>query len=194
MQRPESTAYDCVREAIRYRLRRRGVDLLKAIPLTNQSEIAKLLPEVSEHIQAEVKGVTRVLDKYRLYESIIKIFEIGENKKIYVFDNVQWIDRESIEVIKHVFDTLQESFLRVVFIYRNEDVGSEVGEFIAYVGRGRPFGEFTLGPLPHEDIKLAVASIIDDEPEDRLTEYVVRESGGNPLFIEEIMQALYEGR
>ncbi|UCC12196.1 MAG: tetratricopeptide repeat protein [candidate division WOR-3 bacterium] len=190
----ERIAYRCIREAIRYRLRRRGMDLLKAIPLSNQTEIAKLLPEVSEHIQAEVKGVTRVLDKYRLYESIIKIFEIGENKKIYVFDDVQWIDKESMEVIKHVFDTIQDSFLRAVFIYRIEDVSSEVRDFIAYMGRGRRVGEFMLGPLGYEDIRMAVASIIDDDPEDRLTAYVVRESGGNPLFIEEIMRALFEGK
>jgi len=190
----ENTAHGCIREAIKYRLRRRGMDLLQAIPHAHQSEIAKLLPEIIEHIKMEVKGVTRVLDKYRLYESIVKIFEIGENKKIYVFDDIQWIDRESIEVIKHVFDTIQDSFLRIIFLYRIEEIRNDIREFIAYVGRDRRVVEFTLGPLGYDDIKMAVTSIIDDEPDERLTGYVVRESGGNPFFIEEIMRALYESR
>jgi diguanylate cyclase (GGDEF)-like protein len=190
----ENTAYGCIREAIKYRLRRRGMDLLQAIPSVHQGEIAKLLPEIIEHIKMEVKGVTRVLDKYRLYESIVKIFEIGENKKIYVFDDIQWIDRESIEVIKHVFDTIQDSFLRIIFLYRIEEISSDVREFIAYVGRDRRVVEFTLGPLGQDDVKMVVTSIIGDEPDERLIEYIVRESGGNPFFIEETICALYESR
>lgn len=190
----ESIAYYPIREIIKYRIQRWGIEVLKDIPLVYKLEIGKLVPEITEEIKEKTDGVELVLDKYRLYESIRKVIELGEREKIIVIDNIQWIDKESIEVLKYVMRALKDNPVAFIFVYRIEEITDILEDFLSYISREVDVVDIELEPLKSFEIKESVKSIIGEEPKKNLVEYVVRESGGIPFYIEEIMRGLLDKR
>ncbi len=190
----ETIAYYPIREAVKYRIQRWGMQVLKDIPLVYKIEIGKLVPEVSEEFKERPDGVDIVLDKYRLYESIRKVMEGGERKKVIVIDNTQWIDKESTEVLKYVIRSLKDDPITFVFIFRTEELGGILEDFLSYISREVDVVDIELQPFKDFEIKESVKSIIGEEPQKNLVDYVGRESGGIPFYIEEIMRGLLEKR
>ncbi len=190
----EGIAYYPIREALQYHIKRWGYDGFKRIPLVYKIEISKLLPELAEELESKPEGIEWVLDKYRLYESIRLVMEMGEQNKIVVVDNIQWIDKESMEVMKYLMRSLKASPITFVFIYRREEVTDALEEFLSYISREVSVTDIMVKPFSQPEIKESVKTIIGEEPDPHLVEYVVRESGGIPFYIEEIMQALVDER
>ncbi len=190
----ESIAYYPIREMIKYRIQRWGTDVLKDLPLVYKLEISKLIPELAEEIIEKPNGVALVLDKYRLYEGIRKAVEIGECEKIVVIDNVQWIDKESIEVMKYLIRSLKDRPITFVFIYRIEEMPDILEDFLSYISREIDVVDIELMPFEYSAIKESLRSILGEEPIGELTEYVVGECDGIPFYIEEIMRSLIDKR
>ncbi len=189
----EEIPYYPIREMIKYRIQRLGVDTIKDVPLAYKIEIGKLIPEIMTGIEDEVKGLDLVMDKYRLFEGVRRVLDIGERDKIIILDNVQWIDKESTEVLKYLMRALRDKPITFIIIYRAEEKTDTLEDFISYVSREVEITDTVLAPFEYQDIKKSVKMIIGEEPEKRLTDFVVRESGGNPFFIEEIMRELLNG-
>ncbi len=190
----ENIAYYPIRELIRYRINRKGMAILKGIPLVYKLEIGKLIPEVLEEIKAKSEDLLLVLDKYRLYESVRIVLDKGEREKVIIIDNIQWIDKESIEVLKYLIRAFQGTSIRFIFIYRAEEETEFLVGFTSYLSREVEIVDVTLKPFKRHEIRESVRSIIGEEPEGHLVDYVVRESGGNPFYIEQIMRELVDNK
>jgi len=189
----EEIPYYPIREVIKYRIQRLGMDAIKDVPLAYKIEIGKLIPEIMSEIEDEVKGLELVMDKYRLFEGVRRMLDVGERDKIIILDNIQWIDRESTEVLKYLMRALRERPITFIFIYRAEEKTETLENFISYISREVEITDTVLAPFEYQDIKKSVKMIIGEEPEKSLTEYITRESGGNPFYIEEIMRELLDG-
>ncbi len=190
----EGIAYYPIREALQYHIKRWGIEGFKNIPSVYKIEISKLLPELAEELVSKPDGIEVVLDKYRLYESIRLVMAMGEQRKIVVIDNIQWIDKESMEVLKYLMRSLKNNPITFVLIYRIEEVTEALEEVLSYISREVSVTDIVLKPFTHTEIKESVRAIIGEEPDQPLVEYVVRESGGIPFYVEEIMQGLVDQR
>jgi len=188
----DTIAYYPIRELIKYRIQRLGTQTFDDIPPVYKLEIGKLVPEIG--VEIAEKGVSFVQDKYRLYEGIKKVIEIGDRPKVVVIDNIQWIDQESIDVIRYLIRALNQYAIIFVFIYRIEEETEFLKNFFLSISREVDVKELCLNTLARVDIKRGVQAIIGEEPKHALIDYVVRESGGIPFFIEEIMRGLYDKR
>lgn len=189
----DSIAYYPIREALNYRVNRLGVTLLQDLPSVYKLELGKLIPEIAEELE-EPEGVEVIMDKYRLYESIRKVIEIGNIPKVFVIDNVQWIDKESLEVLRYLIRTLQDQAVTFIFIFRIEEMTDSLDDFLTSISREATFVDVPVGPLTVSDAKKGVQTIIGEEPEESLVNFVYRESGGVPFYVEEIMRGLAEKR
>lgn len=183
--------YYVVRELIRYRLKRLGADFMKSLSFPYLMEIGKLVPELLAG-KKEISIGAEVLDRYRLYESIRQIIEMGQREKIIVVDNVQWIDGESLEVLKYAIRALRESPLTFIFIHREEEISSLLEDFFAFLSRDFETRKIALNPFDQNEIRDALWAILGDKPYPDLVDYVLRESGGVPLYIEDIVRGLLE--
>ena len=188
----DTIAYYSIKELIKYKIHRKGKGILKNIPLAYKIEIGKLIPEVMKNIESKIESIEVVLDKYRLFESIRKVMEKGKSGQIIIIDNIQWIDKKSIEVIKYLTRTLNHN--PIIFILRREEETEAIKNFISSLSQEIEVTELELNPFKYNTIKEIIKSILGEEPEKELIEYIVRESGGNPSFIEEIMRILEEER
>jgi len=190
----ENIAYYPIRELIKYRIKRKGIAMLKKVPLVYRLEIGKLVPEVLEEIGAQSEGLLLVLDKYRLYESVRMVLDKGEREKVIIIDNIQWIDKESIEVLKYLIRAFRDTSIKFIFIYRAEEETEFLIGFTSYLSREVDVVDISLKPFEHHETKESVKSIIGEEPEKNLVNYVARESGGNPYYIEQIMRELVDNK
>jgi len=184
-------AYYVIRELILYRLKRRGPDLFQDLAPVYLIEIGKLVPEVLADVK-DMPAVSEVMDRYRLYESVKQVLDMGSREKIIVIDNIQWIDSESIEVLKYVTRALQDSPIAFILIHRTEEMSEMLEDFLAFVSRDFETRDIPLNPFGAADTKEAVRAIIGEEPAADLVDYILKESGGVPLYIEEIVRGLLE--
>ncbi|MGB3480214.1 MAG: tetratricopeptide repeat protein, partial [bacterium] len=137
-----------------------------------------------------IEEIELVLDKYRLYESIKRIIEIGERRKVIVIDNMQWVDRETTEVIKYLLRSLKDSPIVFILTYRQEEKTQVLDDFISYISRETEIREIGLRPFAYNNINEMMKAILGEDPERELVGYIERESGGNAFYIEEILKGL----
>ncbi|UCC12659.1 MAG: diguanylate cyclase [candidate division WOR-3 bacterium] len=189
----ENVAYYPVREIIQYRMQRRGRDAIKQIPAAYRIELGKLVPDVIAD-EDEAAGIEAVVDKYRLYEGVRKLIELGSEKIVLVIDDIQWIDNESVEVLKYILRVLRDNPITVLLIYRIEELPQSAKNFLTHISRELPMQEIELEPLQLSDIVASIKAILNDKPDALLIDYIERESGGNPFYIEELMRSLLDQR
>ncbi len=184
-------SYYCIRQLLNYKLRRRGEELIAQIPPAFQLEIVKLLPQLASAVSHQVQDIGPVLDKYRLYEGVRLFIEQGDIRKIVVVDNIQWMDRESPGVLRYLMRTLRERDIAFVLICRSEELGPEWQEFLAGAGRELDLYEVEVGHLDTAAIRECAAMALGEEPLERLNSFLIKKSGGNPYFVEEILRELH---
>ncbi len=184
-------AYYVIRELIRYRLKRFGPELFRILPDAYLVEIGKLVPELTANTK-EAGPVSEVMDRYRLYESVRQVLDMGPREKIIIIDNIQWIDAESLEVLKYVLRALRESLITFLFLHRTEEMSEMLEDFLAFVSRDFETQQIPLAPFGTAETREALRAIIGEEPPPGLADYVLKESGGVPLYIEEIVRVLLE--
>lgn len=184
-------AYYVIRELIRYRFKRWGPDLIQSLAPFYLWEIGKLLPEILAKIK-DNPAASEVMDRYRLYESVRQVLEMGTREKIIIIDNIQWIDSESVEVLKYVIRALQASPHTFIFIHRTEEMSGMLAEFLAFVSRDFETRDVLLQPFSAAGTKEAVRAILGEEPAADLVDFVFKESGGVPLYIEEVVRVLLD--
>lgn len=188
----ESISYYPIREIIKYKIHRQGKKIINNIPFAYRIEIGKLIPDIMEEVKEHVEEIGLVLDKYRLYESIRIIIELGDIKKIIVIDNMQWSDRETTEIIKYLLRSLREKPITFIFIYRQEEKTDVLEDFMSYISRETKMRKVGLVPLERSAISQMVKLIIGETPGKELVNYIEQGSGGNPFYIEEIIKGLSE--
>ncbi len=190
----ESIAYYTIRELIKYRLSRMGSDLFAELPPVYRLELSKLVPEVLESADDDVSAVDPVVDRYRLYESVRRTFELGDLPKIIVIDNIQWIDSDSLEVLKYLFRALVSTSHIFVMLNRMEETPLNVTELLDHVRREVPVKDISLDPFLLPEVRESVHAILGEVPEDSLVSYAYKSSGGNPYFLEELFRGLAQGK
>jgi diguanylate cyclase (GGDEF)-like protein len=188
----EGISYYPIREIIKYKINRQGKKIINDIPFAYKIELGKLIPEIMEEVKERIDEIGLVLDKYRLYESIRRIIELGDTKKIIIIDNMQWSDRETTEVIKYLLRSLRASPITFIFIYRQEEKTDVLEDFTSYISRETEVKKVALEPLERSGIQQMVNYIIGEKPDNELVSYIEQGSGGNPFYVEEIIKGLNE--
>ncbi len=183
--------YYPIRNLINYKLKRRTPGFLNEIPLPYRVEVGKIVPQIIEGLKKEdIKGVGKMLDRYRLFEGINRIICHGKSPKIIVIDDVQWIDENSILYLKFLLAN-HEKPLSFVFTSRIEEKSPKAEEFIQQASRDHKVISIELGPLKKEHQRKMLFSIMGNVNE-KLLDYVAKLSGGNPFFMEELIKELHE--
>ncbi len=182
--------YYPLRELVKYRIAREGLKVLEDMPVALKIEIGKIIPEVLEEIEEkEVRTLGQAVDKYRLYEAFGYVLNLGSKKKIIVIDNIQWIDKDSIDALKYVL----LSSKNVVFIMaeRSGERIDYIEQFINGIRRTYPVRKIELHPMEESHIRAFVETIVGKNVES-LEDYVIPRCEGNPFYIEELVKTLYE--
>lgn len=104
---------------------------------------------------------------------------------VLVLEDLHWIDDASDAFLEELVEAVRGAGILLVTTYRSEYVDAWAGS--------DPHYRIELGPLePHETGALLAGLLGSDPSLSGLPSLIEARTGGNPFFIEEVVQALYE--
>ncbi len=177
----------------------------KADLLKYGAELIKLIPEVGVELEIEPSPELPVGEEQaRLIREISAfIFEIADRKPLVIYlRNLHWSDEATIDLL--------QALLRMISVRLEREnslhlliCGTYCSEFVINTHFARVIPEFQnfskiyqhliLEPLLKNEIKALIESMFNfqDLPEAFL-EKIIKDSGGNTFFVEEMMKAMVE--
>jgi class 3 adenylate cyclase/tetratricopeptide (TPR) repeat protein len=178
LQRSDSA--DQRREKIGMRIATLDPGLLDALPYLNE---VLGVPEADDPIA----GMDRQLRKRRTLEAIKRLLvrESLAQPLLLIFEDLHWFDSESVEFLNLLADSL--ATLPILMLVSHRPEFSSLSHSKSY------YRQLRLDALEKNQAEDMLSGLLTEAVELRpLRELIIRKSAGNPLFIEEIVQALFE--
>jgi DNA-binding CsgD family transcriptional regulator len=158
-------------------------------------EFARLLPELGEGRAAP--ALDEGVEASRLQELILGLVSrlAAAQALVLVFEDVQWADRSTLELIALLVRGLVNRRVLLVCTVRFDEL-HRAHPFRRIAGRWeqqRAVERVDLGRLSVEEVRSQIEAIVDERPDGRLVDLVFERSEGIPLFVEELIGAVRDG-
>ena len=187
-----SIPYYPFREVLRSLIFIQDEQYFDKLPRVYQIELAKIVPEILKKPVEEDKEVLMV-DRFRLFEGVRKFLELQiANGSLFIcIDNIHWADENSHALLHYLVRAFRNKPILFILVYRIEEIQHKAFQDVLHsMARENLIKKITLEPLDKHEVTRIISSIIDAESPSELTEYICRETGGNPFFIEELLKSL----
>ena len=177
-----------------------------------EHDLGILLPEELFNPSGRVlaKGHTGSLvadaaaDNFRAVAPISQCFArlSGARPLVIIFDDLQWADEASREVVGYMLRTAQSEPLMIVALAREEEATDAAHPFAAWLRRQanyRSYTSLTLKPLDEQMCRAAIRAVFGgawsapDIPDADL-KTLCRVTGGNPFFLTEMLRLMVSER
>ncbi len=179
-------------------IRALAVDLpaadLDAVLGTARSEIGRLVPELEEDQPASV-GES---EPSRLLELMLGV--IGRLSAraplMLVFEDVQWGDRATLDLLALLIARTSGSRLLLVLTVRSDELhrAHPFRRMTARWEQQRLVERLELDRLGPREVAAQIEAILGERPDGELVEFVAERSEGIPLFVEELLGTVRDGR
>jgi len=195
---PYSSFVEVLREYISTRLD----DALKAEMGDKAPDLAKLVPEIRDRIPdlPPSPAVDPKEERLRLFNAVTS-FLVNASKADPIMlhlDDLHWADKPSLLLLQHLVRRFKGSRLMVVGTYRDVELDRRhpLSAVLGELRRERLYQRVLLRGLSESEVKELIEAIsqqqIGDRPGEALVRAVLRETEGNPFFIEEVLRHLVE--
>jgi len=188
-------------QSLRELLRSLDEDGLRAALGSGASEIAQLLPELSERLPdlPAVPPASPDAARFRLFEAIGDLLRTASEQRpiVLIVEDVHAADASSVLLLRFLADGLPASRVLLIGTYRDVDLRSDqpLATALPELVRLRGALRLTLPGLARHEIAPLVEAISGATPSEGLVAAIHEETEGNPLFVREIVQLLSaEGR
>ncbi len=161
------------------------------------SEVRRRFPDVptAQSLEGEAQ-------RLRLFESIAQfvLSAAGSAPVLLVLDDLQWADKASLLLLRHIVPQIAGERVLIIGIYRDVELDRKhpLADAIGSLRREKNYQRVLVRGLPEETVEELLASMSesDDDSANRraLATALYRESEGNPFFIREILSHLIEER
>ncbi|MGB3340853.1 MAG: diguanylate cyclase [bacterium] len=164
--------------------------VFKQLPAISQAEIMKIFPAESALKVAYAES----LDKYRLYNSVSAFLQricdiYAPEKIVLLLDDLHWLDKPSCELMDFVIRSTHGS-CKIFGTYRLEEIkNSAIEEFFNVWIRDKLYTQITVSPLNETQTERLLKAIMGKAPGLGF-EYIFKQSGGNPFYLEEIIREM----
>ncbi len=160
-------------------------------------ELARLVPQVERQRESEASPLPELEgERYRLFEAVgSTLAAIAESEPlVLVLDDLQWADRPTLLLLKHVIRSPEPARLLLLCTYRDTDLhrGHRLSDVLGDLRRERLFERILLHGLAEENVGAIVSAWTGAAPPSEFTHAVHAETEGNPFFVEEVMRHLQE--
>jgi DNA-binding SARP family transcriptional activator len=187
-------------QALRSCVRERDPEQLRRELGRGASDLAQLLPELSELFQLPEPGP---LDpnsaRFRLFDSVSSFLlaVAAERPLVLVLDDLHAADEPSLLLLRFVARELGSARLLVIGAYRDIDptVRDPLASAVAELVREPVTRRITLAGLEEGDVARYIELTAGAPPDEQLVGTIHAETDGNPLFVGEVVRLLAaEGR
>jgi DNA-binding CsgD family transcriptional regulator/tetratricopeptide (TPR) repeat protein len=133
------------------------------------------------------------LVKTKLFETLLQTVGALAQRSpvVLVFEDLQWADSASIEVIDFLTRNLGDHPALLLASYRSDEVegGGAPRRLLGELGRHHRVSQLELSGLDRTELAAMLAEIVGGSPDWTLIDAVLARSGGNPFFAEELAAA-----
>jgi len=178
-------------------LARGGLVHAPGVAGANPGALATLAAQASEWAeqfpQKRTAASTGTLDA-----AIAEVLRVttAEQPHLLVFDDAQWIDPTSYQMIEQMARDLARARVLIVLATTPEPAPPKLAELRARIGRDVPGAAISLGKLDNGAIRPLIQWALPSykgEALDRLLRRIAADSGGLPLLAVEILHAMAQG-
>ncbi|MFF1508791.1 AAA family ATPase [Streptomyces sp. NPDC058326] len=169
-------------------LRRRLPDELAAAADGQQSELARLLPELGDpggHDSSDEDSTAR------LFELTVRLLErlAADRTIVLVLEDLHWADASTRHLLTYLLRTLRRGRIVVVASYRADDIHRRhpLRPLLAELDRLRTIRRIELARFTRTEVHRQLTGILAAEPDPGLVEEVFERSDGNAFFVEELV-------
>ncbi|NQE34592.1 trifunctional serine/threonine-protein kinase/ATP-binding protein/sensor histidine kinase [Microcoleus asticus] len=169
---------------------------------TDGQVIADVIPKVELIIgkQPEVPELAPVESQNRfnrVFKEFIRVFAQKEHPLVIFLDDLQWADSATLKLMQILITDPDQEYLLLIGAYRDNEV-SPTHPLIQTVEEiektGTVVNNIVLQPLDLENVTELVTETLNTctEKVTNLAELIWNKTGGNPFFLTQLLQALYQ--
>ncbi|XZO00574.1 MAG: protein kinase domain-containing protein [Microcoleus sp.] len=169
---------------------------------TDSKVIADVIPELELIVgeQPEVPELSPVESQNRfnrLFKEFIRVFAQKEHPLVIFLDDLQWADSATLKLMQTLITDPYQQYLLLIGAYRDNEV-TPTHPLIQTVEEiektGTVVNNIVLEPLDLENVTELVADTLNNRTEKvkDLAELICNKTGGNPFFLTQLLQALYQ--
>ncbi|MEZ4600434.1 MAG: AAA family ATPase [Syntrophotaleaceae bacterium] len=129
----------------------------------------------------------------------LEVFAGQDHPLVLFLDDLQWLDRGTLKFLEYLFTYSDIKYLLAIGAYRDNEVGPDhpLAVTLEAIRRsGAPLQETVLRPLSVDDLGQLLADTLQCKPprNEPLARLVHAKTAGNPFFVEQFLEALYQER
>ncbi|MBW4674521.1 MAG: AAA family ATPase [Desmonostoc geniculatum HA4340-LM1] len=174
---------------------------------TNGKVITDVIPEVELIIgkQPEVPqiGAAESQNRFnRVFKEFIQIFTQKEHPLVIFLDDLQWADSATLNLIQLLITDSDSKHLLFIGAYRDNEVSPAhplIQKIEEIKNAGTVVNNLVLQPLNLENVTQLIAETLQETEIEILNQQIIplaelicSKTGGNPFFITQIIQVLYQ--
>lgn len=171
------------------------VDELEAVLGPARAEIRRLVPELDDG-RAETSVTER--DPSRLLELMLGVIgRLATSKPLMlVFEDLQWADGATLDLLALLVARARGRRLLLALTVRSDELhrAHPFRRMAARWEQQRSVERLELERLDPRDVAAQIEAILDRRPDGELVELISERSEGIPLFVEELLGTMREGR
>ena len=160
-----------------------------------RGEIGRLVPELEDDLPAAPAGER---DASRLLELMLGVIGRLSSRAplMLVFEDLQWADTATLDLLSLLVARTSASRLLLVLTVRSDELhrAHPFRRIAARWEQQRIVERLELDRLEQRDVAAQVEAILGKRPDAELIEFVAERSEGIPLFVEELVGAVRDGR
>ena len=161
-------------------------------------ELAQLVPELTARIRLATDSPAATLEghRYRMFEACAQLLRATSRSGpvLVVIDDLQWADRGSLLLLRHLIRSTRETAVCIVLTYRDDERHRtpDASDVVEDIVREDSVTRIALDALTEDHVRAVIRSAIGRDAAPSLPRFVTQYSEGNPLFIVEILRHLTE--
>lgn len=126
-----------------------------------------------------------------LFETISRAFQSGRSSRVFILDNLQWCDTESVGWLEYFIHACRTQGYLFLITLRPEELGGQPAakSFIDQLRSGYDVIDLELDRFDFRQTADLAGSLVGRKPSDEQLRWLFNESEGVPLFITELIRA-----
>ena len=193
--------YQPFAEALRGYVSTSSPEELRAFLPADLANLVRIVPDLAGRVPGlpEPPRGDRESERYRMFESVVRVVAGASRRApvLLVLDDLHWAAKPSLLLLRHLVRAAGSTTLLIVATYRDSEVhrGHPIADVLADLRREPAVERLSLDGLDAAGVAAFVAATAGHElepDEAALAETLHRETEGNPFFLREILQHLFE--
>jgi predicted ATPase/DNA-binding SARP family transcriptional activator len=159
-------------------------------------DLAQVIPELRYQLQLSSSQTASPVDRMRAFGAIHSCLRglVERGPVLVCLEDLHAADDATLQLLHYLARQTQRHPLVLIATFRSDEapIDQPLAQSVEALIRERLAQRVNLAPLDHEDTDRLVAARLDGKPSTALSESLFQTTGGNPLFVEQLLLALEE--